>query len=559
MNTTNHPAPAGSGSLQLSPGDAYAFRRLLSKMPLPDDLQLSPVTRLLLDTVRPLESDLGWQTLQAIATSDHSVMQQIMFIDPKAPPPAPPVSLHGEQYVPELPLTARLSDELIASAATVGRFQHDCTRWMMHKSPMTPRIFIESASLWAVGMAIARRCMLRLPFDDIYPNLYFLWVAPTTYYHKSTGLKVITQLVRKSFQHLLLPETTTPEMLMAKLAGQKPTNFDTLFPAEKTLEEQGMQFAGQRGMSIDEASKILIGKKYMEGHAEALMQLFDAPERMERELRGDGKLVIYNPALSLIGATTPAMLSRYLSDTEWENGLMARMVALTPTEKDVEYIVSDPTADLDETMAGLVARLMRIHSAFPAPPAWDDLYTADEPAKLPTVAALLEPEVMERFHAYAAAMHHLTDPRCGLDERLRGNYGRFPVLAVKIALILTTMDWVDDGATDAPRISLAHWARAQLLTEQYRASVHRLLSELNVSQDTRNEDRIVDFITRVQDKGAPTRREIHRGTGIKYRRDSTAAVDALLDAGVIEEQERHTGGRPSKVYCLAGSAASLSS
>jgi hypothetical protein len=52
-------------------------------------------------------------------------------------------------------------------------------------------------------------------------------------------------------------------------------------------------------LSIDEASKILIPKKYMEGHAEALMQLFDAPDRMERELRGDGKLVIYNPALSL--------------------------------------------------------------------------------------------------------------------------------------------------------------------------------------------------------------------------------------------------------------------
>ena len=32
--------------------------------------------------------------------------------------------------------------------------------------------------------------------------------------------------------------------------------------------------------------------------------LFDAPDRMERELRGDGKLIIYNPALSLIGATT---------------------------------------------------------------------------------------------------------------------------------------------------------------------------------------------------------------------------------------------------------------
>ena len=235
---------------------------------------------------------------------------------------------------------------------------------------MTPRIFLESAPLWAVGLAIARRCVLHLSFDDIYPNLYFLWVAPTTYYHKSTGLKAITKLVRDTLQHLLLPETTTPEMLMAKLAGQKPANYDQLLPVEKKLEDQGTRFAGQRGMSIDEASKILIPKKYMEGHAEALMQLFDGADRMERELRGDGKLIIYNPSLSLIGATTPAMLARYLTDAEWESGLMARILALTPVEKDVPYVVSDPAPELAHIMERHKSRLLRIHNAFPAPPEW---------------------------------------------------------------------------------------------------------------------------------------------------------------------------------------------
>lgn len=89
---------------------------------------------------------------------------------------------------------------------------------------MTPHIILQSAPLWVVGMAIARRCVLHLSFDDIYTNLYILWVAPTSYYHESTGLKAITKLVRNTLPHLRLPETITPEMLMAKLAGQKPTN-----------------------------------------------------------------------------------------------------------------------------------------------------------------------------------------------------------------------------------------------------------------------------------------------------------------------------------------------
>lgn len=538
-------------TLQLTPDDAYAFRRVLSKMDLPDDLRLSAVAKLLLETLDPLHNPAHWQMLQDMVTRDHRIMQQVMFIDPTSAPPEDPGD-GAKLWVPPLPKAAQLDPALVEAANVVGRFHHDCTDWLKRKSPMTPHIFLESAPLWAVGLAIARRCILRLSFDDIYPNLYILWVAPTTYYHKSTGLKAITKLVRSTLPHLLLPETTTPEMLMAKLAGQKPSNYDQLLPGEKKLEEQGTRFAGQRGMSIDEASKILIPKKYMEGHAEALMQLFDGADRMERELRGDGKLIVYNPSLSLIGATTPTMLARYMTDAEWESGLMARIIPLTPTEKEVKYVVSDHAPEIAQMMESLKSRLLRIHNAFPTPPEWDALYSADDPVNLPTIDALLEPEVMKRFNTYSEAMHELTDPRQGLDERLRGNYGRFPVLTIKLSLILTLMDWVEDGAKGSPRISLAHWARAQILTESYRASAHRLLAELNVSQDVRNEQKIMDFILRTQQEKPPTKREIHRGTGIKNRKEAYAAVEALVESGAIDEIERRngSGGRPTKGYAV---------
>lgn len=537
-------------TLNLSANDAYAFRRVLSKMDVPADLPLSPVARLLLESLDPQNNPDDWQTLQRITTSNHEVLQQVMFLDPNAEPSAPEKPC-DDLYVHSLPQKARLSDDLVKAAESVGRFHRDCSDWLLKKSPMTPRIFLESAPLWAVGLAIARRCVLRLSFDDIYPNLYFLWVAPTTYYHKSTGLKAITKLVRSTLQHLLLPETTTPEMLMAKLAGQKPSNYEQLLPSEKKHEEQGIRFAGQRGMSIDEASKILVPKKYMEGHAEALMQLFDGADRMERELRGDGKLIIYNPALTLIGATTPAMLARYVTDTDWESGLMPRILTLTPVDKDVPYVISHPTAELHQIEAALQSRLLRIHEAFPAPPEWDTLVTSEEPVPLPTIDAMLEADVMQHFNNYAEAMHTLTDPRQGLDERLRGNYGRFPAMAMKIALILTVMDWVEDGAKDNPRISLAHWAKAQMLTEDYRASAHRLLAELNVGQDSRNEQKVLEFIARVQDSQPPTKREIHRGSGIKSRKDAYAAVEALAESGVITAVERiNPRGRNATAFLI---------
>jgi hypothetical protein len=64
--------------------------------------------------------------------------------------------------------------------------------------------------------------VLRLGFGEISPNLYYLWVAPTTYYDKSAGLNTITDIVRDTMPHLLLPATTSPEMLVAKLAGENP-------------------------------------------------------------------------------------------------------------------------------------------------------------------------------------------------------------------------------------------------------------------------------------------------------------------------------------------------
>ncbi|MBK8035351.1 MAG: hypothetical protein IPK17_38765 [Chloroflexi bacterium] len=42
-------------------------------------------------------------------------------------------------------------------------------------------------------------------------------------------------------------------------------------------EDLAARFAGQRGILNDEAGKMLIPKKYMEGHTETMMEMFDAP------------------------------------------------------------------------------------------------------------------------------------------------------------------------------------------------------------------------------------------------------------------------------------------
>lgn len=393
--------------------------------------------------------------------------------------------------------------------------------------------------------------MLRLGFGEIFPNLYYLWVAPTTYYHKSTGLNAISDMIRNTVPHLLLTATTSPEMLVAKLAGEKPANYDKLLPFEQRNEDLAARFAGQRGILIDEASKMLIPKKYMEGYTEALMEMFDAPRRLERELRGDGKLIVYKTALALIGATTPARLGRYLTDSEWEDGLMARFLCLIPTEPEIKCVLNGDALDDYTFPQDLKARLLRIYDAFPMPPDAAALHSLDEPQPHPMLNALIGTNVFEHFNAYYAALHEMTDPKRNLDDRLRGNYGRFATIALKLALILAIMDWADAREQGSPRINEAHWVRGQMLAETYRASVHRLIDELSIEQDVKNEQKVLDFIARSAER-PPSAREILRSSGVKSRKELDSTLAALLSDRVIEGIERRGqgAGRPTQAYQL---------
>ncbi len=536
--------------MNLSEADAYALRRSVSMMDVPTELKISPLVESLLATLDWKHNPAHWSLLQQIATHDPAISTQILRVDPTAEF-KPSEEVPEAAFVPPLPKSAQLSDKLLADAENVGHFQRDCLTWLSKRSPMTPHIFLESGPLWAVGLVVARRCVLRLGFGEVFPNLYYLWVAPTTYYHKSTGLNAISDMVRDTVPHLLLPATTSPEMLVAKLAGERPANYEKLLPFEQRNEDLAARFAGQRGIIIDEASKMLIPKKYMEGHTETMMEMFDAPRRLERELRGDGKLIVYNPALALIGATTPARLGRYITDNEWEDGLMARFLCLTPTEREIKCVLNGQDLDGLDFPADLKARLMRIYNAFPMPPDETVLHSLEEPIRHPAMSAVLEQGVFDLFNAYYAALHDMTDPRRNLDERLRGNYGRFSTMALKLALVLAIMDWADDGATGAPRISTAHWVHGQLLAEEYRASAHRLLDELSIGLDVKNEKKLLDFVAR-NGQRPPSAREILRGAGIKTRKEVDATLAALLDDGVIEAIERkgEGAGRPAKAYQL---------
>lgn len=489
---------------------------------------------------------------QQILTNADSVMKilgndalmAILAQDP-ATPPVIPQDDDDSVFVPPLPEEAQLSPEAQDAAQSVSPWLSDFMAWATARSPMTPPLFLESGALYALGLAVARRCYVHL-HEPIYPHLYVLWVAPSGVYRKSTGLACVADVVRESMKHMLLPEEMTPESFMHALAGQHPENFNDLPQHQQETVNHGRLFAGQRGIIVDEASSLLGASRrdYLQGMTELLLLLYDAKPERTRLLKS-GQYTVYNGALSIIGATTPAAMIRTVKDDSWGDGMMARMVLLTPGER-LPYDPGSLTPDEYDPPGTLVSSLRKLHKMLPAPPPPEEATSY-----LPSIAASMSQEAHAAYSAYAKAVtHDMLDGPHAPDARIAPNYVRMHVQAVKVALALACIDWAQaQDAQRHPRITLGHWARAQQIAESWRASAHHLLATLDVSEDAMNEQAIMAYLLRTR-HGA-TIYQLTRRTSISSRKKIKGALEALEESGLVLAERIEpgpNGGRPTVKY-----------
>jgi hypothetical protein len=99
--------------------------------------------------------------------------------------------------------------------------------WAGATGNQTPMIFHQAAGLWLLSTAIGRRLYGEAPWGvKLYPNLYLMLVAGTTFYRKSTAYKLAEQVARDAIPHMLMPTPGSPERFQEALAGQdcRPTS-----------------------------------------------------------------------------------------------------------------------------------------------------------------------------------------------------------------------------------------------------------------------------------------------------------------------------------------------
>lgn len=450
----------------------------------------------------------------------------------------------------DLPAAARLSEDL---GADVGGWLADYVRYASEVSERTPAIIHQAAGLYLVSVAVARRLVLPMRHADIFPNLYILAVAPTTLYAKTTGLGVMTSLLDDGIPHLQLSNESTPEALLAELAGREPPNLDSkeISDQERETWKHGQRFAAQRGLVLEEASALLAGMKreYMQGMAELLLRLYDCPRLYRRHTRGGGYAMIRHAYMSFCGWTTPARLRTAEIETGWQDGLFARFALVTPTEAPQRPADDGYSKGRPQRPAALLEELTRLANSL--------LPTPDEYPKPVTARAMgiTDDARAAWYRYYQATSYDLLTSRQAPDARLHGTYGRLSTAALKVSMLLAALDWSRSGGGDEPLVTLAHYAAAQRIAESWRASAHRLLNTLSAKAEAEEEDRDLRRLLNVMERNPDqwlAVRDVVRSLPSKQYTTATVSIllRILVDDGRVEAAEHKPDGRgrPSMRY-----------
>src|SRR5258708_38183178 len=108
-------------------------------------------------------------------------------------------------------------------------------------------------------------------------------VAVSTHYRKSAGLSLASEIARSAMPHMILPQPGSPENFMSMLGGALPPNFETIPAPDRERLTKCNVFAAQLGILRDELSALFksMGRDYMAGLKELIMQLYDCPPYLD--------------------------------------------------------------------------------------------------------------------------------------------------------------------------------------------------------------------------------------------------------------------------------------
>ena len=188
-----------------------------------------------------------------------------------------------------------------------------------------PLQFHIAGGLVLAGTVAGRSIWLDRGHGRLYPNIWALILAPSSFFRKSTAVSQTERILRKYRDGMyLLPNEMTPEKFIDTLAN----NPQALL--------RWKEFAGALGQ---------FERNYMFGFKELLTELFDCPPTYERALKSQEEpIVIEKPHLNIFAASTIDWLLSKIKEGDIRGGFFSRFIYFAPTAKG-KRLAFPPKAD----------------------------------------------------------------------------------------------------------------------------------------------------------------------------------------------------------------------
>jgi hypothetical protein len=391
-----------------------------------------------------------------------------------------PAAEPGDDGVEDQPFSLDLGEEPTAALGWVAVYADQI-------SAMTssPRSFNLLNALVLASTAVGLTAKLNMTFGTVRPNLYGALVGASSVYHKSTALNRARDVLRRAgLDRSLLPESGTSEGLLAALADQ---------PSGLIIRDEiGRLFGSDR-------------VRHLANYKADLTDLFGG-ETVRKRLSGV-ELLVENPYLCILGATTPARFFDAVGAADWDDGFLVRwLFALPDCEPRFETIgFYESDAVLDQKLNDLAAPLRRIAAqkdtsfiflddAFER---WDNW----------------QRERLQRAYQYG-------------DETALAISARLGTAALKLAIILAAVngEW---GRITPERMGAAIW-----LADYFRRNLWKLLNDKAQHGVSGHKlAKVLQVINRHGSAGC-TNRQIMRGAHLKSHQ-LRPVLDKLLQIGAV--------------------------
>jgi DNA-binding transcriptional ArsR family regulator len=437
--------------------------------------------------------------------------------------------------VPKLPEACRIAEGEGAAACS---WLDDYIAFSKTWSPRGFDGFHESCGLWLLSTIAARRIGIHMG-KMRFTSLYIALTARTSSFSKSTTAGIaISTLQRAGLDYLLMADYATPQKFLMEMEAVLPEDFTGMDEERKARILSKLVFSGQRGWYFEEFGQGIAAMMRRDGYMtdfRGLLRRFDdTPDQYESGTIGRGNNRVERPYLALLVSMTPADLAPFAQrgSSLWGDGFLARFALITPPlgarrrgrfPKGERVIPPElflplqvwhtrlgiPQVDLIEEKATKTTGSLRV-----------------KVQSLDSQVLSYAEDVYEAFYAYDEGLNEVCS-RMAIED-LDGNYARFSEKALRLAAIFASL-----GISE--KIEMRHWARAQAITERWRAGLHALhqvLNNPNPSMLMETEERILRVIRRL--KGASVR-EIRQQTRLPAR-EINSILDGLMEAELVRKE-----------------------